>query len=208
MIRSIIFDFGGVIYDIDHNLSKLAFQKLGVDNFDQLYGHHVQTHIFEQFETGKIDAEAFLAYLAKFLPAKTSKEDIIDAWCALLIGIDERKTNLLLELKKDYRLFLLSNSNILHYQRFIEEVNGIADLRSVFDDVWFSHEKGKRKPDLSFFNELVEANQLNVKETLFIDDLLTNIKAAEKVRLKTWHIQEESIVQLFSNKNWVQKYLF
>jgi FMN phosphatase YigB (HAD superfamily) len=47
MIKNIIFDFGGVIYDIDHHLSKLAFEQLGVQKFDELYGHHKQTQFMK-----------------------------------------------------------------------------------------------------------------------------------------------------------------
>ncbi len=54
MIKNIIFDFGGVIYDIDHNLSKLEFEKLGVENFNELYGHQIQAKIFEKMERGEL----------------------------------------------------------------------------------------------------------------------------------------------------------
>lgn len=204
MIRNIIFDFGGVIYDIDHNLSKLAFENLGVENFNQLYGHQIQTEIFEKFETGSISKEAFLNYLKQFLPAKTNLNEIEDAWCALLLGYDSRKIELLKALKKNYQLFLLSNTNIIHYERFIEELNQYCDFRSLFNDTWLSFEKGYRKPDLIFYQSLINKYKLKPEETLFIDDLEKNIDAANKLGIQSYFLNNENILDLFENAVWIK----
>lgn len=199
MIHNIIFDFGGVIYDIDHNLSKLAFEKLGIQSFDKIYGHEIQTEIFEKLEKGQIKEKDFLHHLLQYLPEQTSLHDIEDAWCALMIGFDKRKIDLLEELKKNYQIFLLSNSNSIHYKRFIEELNAYTDFRDLFDDIWFSFEKGMRKPDSTIFLELLRKNQLNPAETLFIDDLDTNILAAQSLGIKTHYLHKENLLNLFEN---------
>lgn len=204
MIRNIIFDFGGVIYDIDHNLSKLAFEKLGVHHFDQLYGHQIQAEMFGKIETGSISETVFLNYLKQFLPQNTSLKDIEDAWCALLLGFDSRKLDLLKSLAKNYRLFLLSNSNIIHYKRFISELNQLTDFRSLFNDVWFSHEKGMRKPDREFYLTLLDQHELQAEESLFIDDLESNIEAARNIGIQTYYLQNENILDLFENAVWVR----
>lgn len=202
MIRNIIFDFGGVIYDIDHKLSKLAFENLGIKDFDELYGHQIQTEIFEKIETGQIDDREFLTYLKKFLPKDVSIKDIENAWCALLLGFNTKKIELLISLKKNYKLYLLSNSNVIHYRRFILELNEFIDFRSLFDGVYFSHEQGLRKPDKDFYQLLLEQNNLSPQESLFIDDLDKNIEAAEKLGIQTFYLNNESILDLFENAIW------
>lgn len=202
MIRNIIFDFGGVIYDIDHKLSKLAFENLGIKDFDELYGHQIQTEIFEKIETGQIDDREFLTYLKKFLPKDVSIKDIENAWCALLLGFNTKKIELLISLKKNYKLYLLSNSNVIHYRRFILELNEFIDFRSLFDGVYFSHEQGLRKPDKDFYQLLLEQNNLSPQESLFIDDLDKNIEAAEKLGIQTYYLNNESILDLFENAIW------
>ena len=114
MLQNIIFDLGGVIYDIDHNLSKKAFLNLGVSNFDKLYGHHVQTALFEKMERGEIDEQEFQNTLRQYLPKNITDEQITNAWCALLVGFEKKKIDLLHSLREKYRLFILSNSNIIH----------------------------------------------------------------------------------------------
>lgn len=205
MIQNIIFDFGGVIYDIDHNLSKLAFEKLGVDRFDQLYGHEIQTEIFEDLETGKINPADFLEKLKIYLSENTTIQQIEDAWCALLIGVEAEKIKLLQKLGENYNLYLLSNSNLIHYKRFIKQLEEHGDFRGLFKGVWFSHEKGMRKPDARFYLDLLEENNLKAEETLFIDDLDANIEAAQKLGIKAYYLKEESILDLFKNGKFIGK---
>lgn len=199
MIKNIIFDFGGVIYDIDHKLSEIAFRKLGVENFDKLYGHQIQSNLFEKIERGELDLDVFRNELRKVIPKKVSDLQLDNAWCGLLLGFDSRKLDLLKSIKKNYRLFLLSNSNEIHYIRFIEELNGYSDFRSLFEDVWFSHEKGMRKPESEFYLGLLKENTLVASESLFVDDLDVNITAAQKHGIKTHYIQKDTILDMFTD---------
>lgn len=199
MIRNIIFDFGGVIYDIDHNLSKLAFKKLGVKDFDKLYGHQIQATTFEKMERGELKLDVFRNELRKVIPKNVSDQQIDDAWCGLLLGFNTKKIDLIKSIGKNYRLFLLSNSNEIHYIRFIKELNEYLDFRSLFEDVWFSHEKGLRKPEPASYLDLLEQNQLQASESLFIDDLDVNIEAAKIHGIKTHYIQNDSILDMFEN---------
>lgn len=206
MIKNIIFDFGGVIYDIDHSLSKKAFLKLGVENFDELYGHQKQTHLFEKIERGEINVEDFYLALRNYLPHHISDKQIEDAWCALMVGFEKAKVDLLEQLRKNYRIFLLSNSNIIHYRRFIIELDAYKPFRDLFTDVWFSHEKHQRKPEAAFYNDMLIKHQMKPRETLFIDDLDVNIEAAQKLGLQTYYLQNKnSILDLFKDGVWIGK---
>ena len=203
MIKNIIFDFGGVIYDIDHQLSKKAFESLGLKNFEELYGHQVQSGLFEKMEKGEISEQDFRDSLALYLPKSTSNSQIDKAWNALLIGFDRAKIELLKSLSDHYRLFLLSNTNSIHCKQFMMELNLNMDFRSLFDDVWFSHEKQMRKPEKEFYLGLMNKHKLNPNETLFIDDLDTNIEAAKNLGIQTYYLKkEESILGLFNENKW------
>lgn len=197
MIKNIIFDFGGVIYDIDHNLSKLAFEKLGVERFDALYGHQIQANIFEKMERGELELDVFRSELRKYIPRNASDQQVDEAWSGLLLGFDSRKLDLLKRIKENYRLFLLSNSNEIHYMRFIKELNEYMDFRGLFEDVWFSHEKGMRKPEPEFYLGLLHENKLEAQESLFVDDLDVNIRAAQSHGIKTHYIHGDNILDLF-----------
>lgn len=203
MIKNIIFDFGGVIYDIDHELSKKAFESLGLQNFENLYGHQVQLGLFEKIERGEISEQKFRDSLASYLPKNISNKQIDKAWCALLIGFETAKIELLKGLSDNYQLFLLSNTNSIHCKRFMFELNQYVDFRSLFKDVWFSHEKQMRKPEKEFYLGLMSKFQLIPQETLFIDDLDINIEAAKNLGIQTYYLKKgESILELFKEHTW------
>ena len=84
-IKNILFDLGGVLYHIDYNLTKVAFEKLGVNDFNTHYSQQQQNKLFDNLETGKISSKEFISKMLEILP-HSSEEDIVDAWNALLIG--------------------------------------------------------------------------------------------------------------------------
>ena len=200
MIKNIIFDFGGVIYDINHELSKKAFKDLGISDFDQLYGHQIQTKLFEEFERGEIEEYQFYHILRQSFEKNIKDEQIKEAWNALLIGFDTRKIDLLKGLKSNYKLFLLSNTNIIHQKHFIKDLSTYVDFNKLFNDTWYSHEKNMRKPEYRIYESLLKEHQLLANETLFIDDLDTNIKAAQALGIHTYYLKnQESILSLFKD---------
>jgi glucose-1-phosphatase len=192
-IKNIIFDFGGVIIDIDFWLSINAFIKLGAKNFDEIYSQSQQSGIFDELDKGTISVDSFCEVLKKYLPDNVSKQQIIDAWNAILIGIPEHRIRLLESVRKHYRTFLLSNTNIIHYSEYIKELQdkyGYRDLSELFEKVYLSFEVKMRKPDISFFKMVLEENNLKPEETLFIDDSEQNLPPAEALGMKTFFLNK------------------
>ena len=114
-VKNILFDLGGVLFHIDYQRTIKAFQKLGLTDFEAHFTQHQQNDVFDAFETGKISAHYFVDELQKLLP-HCSEQQIIDAWNAMLIGIPKENLDLLEKLSNNYRLFLLSTTNVLHIQ--------------------------------------------------------------------------------------------
>ena len=59
MIKNIVFDFGGVIVDIDRDKAVQAFIKLGLTDADSRLDKYHQTGIFQELEEGKLSADEF-----------------------------------------------------------------------------------------------------------------------------------------------------
>lgn len=212
MIKNIIFDFGGVIYDIDHKKTKEAFIGLGISDFESLYGHSVQTKLFEDFETGKISPTTFRDTIKKHLPKNVSDKEINAAWNALLIGFKTERLELLEKVKKHYRIFLLSNTNQIHYQYYMDELktqNRLKTFNTLFDHLYFSHHIGMRKPDPKIFHYVLFENQIKAKETVFIDDYDLNIKASNTLGLQgLWLKPKQDLLDLFTTTGQLKKLIF
>jgi putative hydrolase of the HAD superfamily len=200
--KNIIFDLGGVILDIDYDRTIQAFKNLGIQDFEQLYTQAAQTGFFDDFETGKMSSAAFITALQHKIENDISNAEIIHAWNAMLLDWDMRRLNLLLELRKHHRVFLLSNTNSIHQSSFmlsLKQQTGLATLINHFDKIYMSHEIGLRKPNVEIFEYVLNDQQITAEETLFLDDSIQHIEGARTIGITAHHITKPAeILQLFS----------
>jgi glucose-1-phosphatase len=189
-IKNIIFDFGNVLLNIDPGLSAEAFTRLGIREGVDFWGSRSSSETLINFEKGIISPDEFRqSALEKLVPGVTPQQ-VDDAWNALLLDFPAGRVAKLRELGKSFRLFLLSNSNQIHYEcymdRFEKEFGfGLGDL---FEQLWFSHQIGLVKPDPEIFRFVLKNGNLKPEETLFIDDTLIHVEAARSVGINAWHL--------------------
>lgn len=191
-IKNIIFDLGGVFMNLDFNLTQQAFVNLGVSEFAQMFTQHHANNLFEDLETGKINEESFYNLLRAETHTQLSNEQIKTAWNALILDFPQERMNWLGQINKKYKVFLFSNTNIIHYQCFMEIVrreNGCENFDNYFIKAYYSHELGLRKPYEESYQKILEEQNLLASETLFIDDTYKNIEGAQKAGLQTIHLQ-------------------
>lgn len=84
---------------------------------------------------------------------------------------------LIKELKRNYRVALLSNQNSDAHSVF-EKKFGLTDL---FDEQIVSGRVGVKKPDQKIFQVLLNNSKAKPQETVFIDDDAANVEAAKKL---------------------------
>ena len=200
-IRNIIFDLGGVILNIDYNLTSQAFKNLGLSDFDKKYSQAKQNHLFDKLETGEISADDFSAQLMSYFSNSISPTEIEKAWNAMLLDLPVERIELLKKLSVKYRLFLLSNTNIIHYtaySAYLQNTFGKMIFDDIFEKQYLSFEIGLRKPDKQLFELVLNDNKLNPSETLFIDDSIQHIHGAVETGIVAYHLQQpETIIELF-----------
>ena len=198
--KAIIFDLGGVIYDVDYDKTINAFKAIGIDCFEEVYAKASQSDLFNDLEVGKISRAVFVEHLKTLSGHDITSSQIFNAWNAMLVGFMPNALACLKRLRSNYRLFLLSNTNDIHIQE-IENRAGTAfflDFCSLFEKVFLSHELGLRKPHFEVFTHILEEQGLKANETLFIDDSIQHVEGAIKVGLHAHHLtNNQTIDQLF-----------
>ncbi|HEV8081503.1 MAG TPA: HAD family phosphatase, partial [Chitinophagaceae bacterium] len=117
-VRTIIFDFGGVILNIDYNKTSKAFNSLGVTGFDDMYSQKNADPLFRNLEEGKKSEEEFYTAFRKSTQLPLTDHQINTAWNKMLLGYRKEALHTLKSIKHKYSLFLLSNTNIIHLQAF------------------------------------------------------------------------------------------
>lgn len=199
-VKNIIFDLGGVLLDIDAERSINAFRKLGMPDLIKPGGWGYRHEVFLQMEQGQISEDAFREGIRSLLPNHVSDEAIDAAWCAMIIDYAPEKIELLRKLKKEYRLYLFSNTNSIHIRHFHKLFkqrfgHSLADL---FVEDYYSSEIELRKPALESYQFVLGDAGINSSETLFIDDSKENIEAAQKLGMHTiWLSPEMELHQIF-----------
>lgn len=192
MVKYIILDLGGVILNIDFSRAVNAFKAIGLDNFDELYQKVKQTPLFDELETGCISEDDFVKAIKKHMHTEVEKAHILEAWNALLLDFPPQRIDFIKALRKNYPVFLLSNTNAIHARHFEKDFANRfpkENWNALFDAIYYSHELGMRKPNAEIFEHVLTEQRLDPTETLFIDDTERHIEGAKKVGLQTYHLQ-------------------
>lgn len=192
-IENIIFDLGGVLLDIDYNLTRRAFEKLGVVNFDEMYSQASANKLFQKLETGHISEDDFYNELNHCTGLNLSPEEIRKAWNAMLLSFREKSLRFMDTIKSKYKIHLLSNTNYIHkeaFEKIYNEKKRVNPFEKYFDHALYSCDIGLRKPNADCYQWVIEHLEINPDNTLFIDDSAHNVKAAKKAGLQTIHLIE------------------
>jgi HAD superfamily hydrolase (TIGR01509 family) len=193
-IEAVIFDLGGVILDIDYVATVRAFEELFGSEGRLSYSQQRQSSIFDELETGRVSPDAFYATLARELGRPLDPAAIDLAWNAMLGEIHPPRIDFIRKLGRSKRLFLLSNTNIIHKTAVADALQrpmGGVPFDSLFEAAYYSHEIGLRKPDVEVFRFVLDRHGLKPQTTLFIDDSLANIEGAKKTGLQVHHLRQE-----------------
>jgi putative hydrolase of the HAD superfamily len=178
-----------------------AFKKLGITDFEKAYSLFKQSDLFTLLETGKIKGEEFCKSLRTHGLGEISDDEIKDAWSMMLGELTAENHEFLKSVKKNYKTFLLSNTNEIHidvFVRTIEKTFGRNVLPEMFDKIYYSHTVQLRKPTIEIFEFVLKDAGLNPRETIFIDDLFENVEASRKAGILGYHLEKETIQELFS----------
>jgi len=200
MIKNIIFDFGGVLLDIDY---ELTYSNLSDVMGVRITSDHIPAQIFKVmlgYEKGEINTETFLWNLQKESSKLTPQPDkLVKAWNAMLLGWNPDRFKFLEELRKDYSVYLLSNINELHLEWVMSDLKKNHKITNFdtkyFDKTFYSHLMKMRKPELKIYQEVLNETGINAEESLFIDDNIENVKKARQIGLQaTYHNPKDEII--------------
>lgn len=195
-IKNIIFDLGGVLLDLEVGRTIRELEKLGLNGLDDYKITRVRYPFFEAFETGRITAGQFRDEIRGIIGRDDIQDRQVDyAWTAMIVGLRKEKIEFLPALKKKYRTFLLSNTNILHehhYHNMLKETIGKEHFLSLFEKVYYSHRVGMRKPDPAIFRHVLEDACLVPGETLYIDDFPEHVKTAEELGIRIYKHEQNA----------------
>ena len=193
MLPHLLFDFGGVIINIDYQRTVEAVRQLSRADRGAEFTQASQNELFDNFETGHLSPEEFRAVLREHYDLVGTDKEIDAAWHAMLLDVPAERLALLADLRRQgYQTALLSNTNTLHITEINRRLaaayglhNGIADC---LDRVFYSQEVGLRKPGEAIFRHALAEMNWQPEDVLFIEDSPQHVATARRLGLRVLHL--------------------
>lgn len=193
-IKNIIFDLGGVVIDLKRNMAVEALDRLGIKDASSLLGEYEQKGPFLMLEKGEISSSELFDMLLPQCDKGTTCSDIRDAFEEFLRDLPVERLQMIDHLRdKGYKVFVLSNTNPLMYNHWINNAfrKDGKSINDYFDGIVTSFQERTCKPDPEIFKRVVERFNLKPEETLMLDDSEANVKSARSVGLNAIRIMPD-----------------
>ena len=188
-IKNIVFDLGGVLVDLDFKAAINGLQEAGFANVKEQLLAFDRGGIFQKFEVGEITADEFRTAIRENSTVTLTDEEVDNLWNLMLLEIPREKLELILELRSKYMVYLLSNTNAIHWDYVCKNAFNYRGFRmeDYFEETFLSFEMHLAKPDKAIFEKVLSEANLLPEETLFIDDSEANCKAAQEIGIHAHH---------------------
>lgn len=146
---------------------------------EQIYERIFISGLERLYDEGKISSQNFFKKVSNKLGLNISFEEFKNIWQDIF-WINEGIQEILLSLKGRYKLFLLSNTNPLHFEFAREKF----DILEAIDEYILSYEVGFSKPAVEIFNEVLKKAKVEAEKCIYIDDINEHVTSSNKIGLK------------------------
>jgi len=175
MIKKIVFDLGNVLFPLEYE-ELHAWLETTHDGDHQVFRENFD-RLYIDYEAGDFDTDAFFDILRKELKMKFEDDVFKQKWVSLWKRDHEDVNDLLHELKKHHKLYILSNTNEIHMDEYFQT----KPILGLFDHYFLSYQMHLAKPNPLIYNEVQNALKVEASEIIFFDDKKDNIEAALSV---------------------------
>jgi glucose-1-phosphatase len=183
-IQVVLFDVGGVLVELSGVATLLDWldHRMTAQELWQLWLHSPSVRAFE---TGRIDASQFAAGLLAELRLEIDAGHFLQSFTYWPSALYPGALEMIGRIPPRYRRALLSNSNVLHWRRVLDEMG----LGALFEHQFASHLTGKIKPDAEAFEHVLESLGCRASQVLFLDDNALNVQAARKLGIRAQQVR-------------------
>lgn len=183
-IKVVIFDLGNVLLDFDFNIAAKRIAYFCEKSPKEIVALFLGSNITSLFEESKISPEDFFDRLKNMLDLKISYARFIPIWNEIFFLSAKNRSvySLANNLRNNYRIAVLSNINILHYD-YIKEHYPVLNI---FNEVFASCKMGLIKPDPRIYKQVLQALDVKPEEVFYTDDREELVKSAAALNINSF----------------------
>jgi len=189
MIRTVIFDLGGVVITLDPQQAISRFEALGLKDAEKRLDSYIQTGIFGDLEHGLITPEDFRREFSKLVGREVTREECAYAWQGYAKEVPQRNLEALQKLRQEgYRVLLLSNTNsyMMEWAESPAFDGKGHPVSFYFDHCYLSYQMKLMKPSEDIFRAVLRNEKTFASECLFVDDGARNVATASQLGMFTF----------------------
>lgn len=180
-IKSVIFDLGGVVVDLDFSnfYNRIISQSpLNKPQTPIILEFFRQSDIYHQ---GMMSDDEFYHLACDLLQVcELNQKNFYTAFNSIISGFNPEIVEIIGKIKKNnkFKLLCLSNVNSSHWESLLKKKWGFLEY---FDELILSHEVHMTKPDKKIFEYTIEKAGCKPEEIVFIDDGINNVRVAREL---------------------------
>ena len=173
-ISGIFFDLGNVLVELDYQKFSAGLTSLTGKTMEELRPAFTDG-LVGRYELGLCEEGEFISTLCSKIGVE--KNDFLKVWSSIFVGRLLIPEDVLLDLSRKYRLWIISNTNRMHF----DHIRAHYGFLEFFEGLVLSYEVGTAKPDPAIFKIALQSAGLRPGEALFVDDQPVNVEAARKI---------------------------
>jgi len=176
---AILFDLGKVLFDFDHMIAVDRISDYSILDKEKIYNLFFDSNLTDLYERGKISSLEFFAKVKILLKMNIEENKFFQIWNEIFFPKLEMLEILGL-LRQHYPLYLISNINEAHFNYLYENFSTYFDF---FKHLFLSYKLGLRKPDLLFYQLVIDDIKLSPSDIIYTDDRPELVEAAKKLKI-------------------------
>jgi len=203
-VEAIIFDLGNVLIDFDHTIAARKISSLTTRTPKEIFNLFFDSELTGLFEEGKISPQDFYSEVKKMLNLELDYADFLPIWNEIFFFTEKNRSvyNLAKTLKSYYKIALLSNINILHF----EYLKNNFPVFDVFHHIIASFEVGFKKPHPLIYQKTLGILGVLPQAVFYTDDRAELVEKASELGIRSFCFEgidklNEDLLSVGINKN-------
>ena len=188
MIEVVYFDLGKVIVDFDHSRAAQELLKVTPLSLKEAMAVLSDGELVSEYETGRLSSQQHYRKVCRRLQMEVSIEKFRELWGSMFLPEPLLSESFLQDLKKRYRLMLLSNTNEIHFDFVIQNY----PILRMIEERLLSYQAGCMKPQTRIFELAIKKAGVAPENIFFTDDRPENIQAAQRAGIQALLFQSET----------------
>ncbi len=187
-IKAIIFDLGNVLVDFDHLIAAKRVAKFSEKSPQEIFNLFFDSELTGLFEEGRISPQEFFLKMKETINLRLEYDEFVPIWNEIFFLSEKNRNvyNLTKSLRSNYKLALLSNINILHF----DYIKIFFPVFGAFHYIVTSYETGLRKPHPLIYQKTLEILNVSAENTFYTDDRSELIEKAKNLGIRSFTFQD------------------